>query len=115
MKYRVIERFRGKYSIEAMCEVFEVSRSGYYAWRRRQQKEAKAIPHNSLAALAMPFPPSAACRFFDLPPVNLQNLQLHLTKNAFASAPTHWCGIALTQIMPWTDDGGAEHVIANQI
>ena len=39
MKYRVIERFRGKYSIEAMCKVFEVSRSGYYAWRERQQKE----------------------------------------------------------------------------
>ena len=35
LKYRVIERFRGKYSIEAMCEVFEVSRSGYYAWRNR--------------------------------------------------------------------------------
>ena len=44
----------------------------------------------------MPFPPSAACRFFDLPPVNLQNLPLHLTKNSFASAPTHLCGIALT-------------------
>ena len=41
LKYRVIERFRGKYSIEAMCEVFEVSRGGYYAWRNRQQKEAK--------------------------------------------------------------------------
>ena len=41
LKYRVIGRFRGKYSIEAMCEVFEVSRSGYYAWRNRQQKEAK--------------------------------------------------------------------------
>ena len=41
LKYRVIVRFRGKYSIEAMCEVFEVSRSGYYAWRNRQQKEAK--------------------------------------------------------------------------
>ena len=39
LKYRVIERFRGKYSIEAMCKVFEVSRSGYYAWRGRQQKE----------------------------------------------------------------------------
>ena len=39
LKYRVIERFRGKYSIEAMCKVFEVSRSGYYAWRERQQKE----------------------------------------------------------------------------
>ena len=36
LKYRVIERFRGKYSVEAMGEVFEVSRSGYYAWRKRQ-------------------------------------------------------------------------------
>ena len=33
MKYRVIERFRGKYSVDAMCKVFEVTRSGYYAWR----------------------------------------------------------------------------------
>ena len=41
LKYRVIERFRGKYRVEAMCEVFEVSRSGYYAWRKRQGKEAK--------------------------------------------------------------------------
>ena len=41
LKYRVIERFRGKYSVEAMCEVFEVSRSGYYTWRKRQGKEAK--------------------------------------------------------------------------
>lgn len=41
LKYRVIKRFRGKYSIEAMCEVFEVSRSGYYAWRKRQERTAK--------------------------------------------------------------------------
>ncbi len=47
----------------------------------------------------MPFPPSAACRFFDLPPVNLQNLPFHLTKNSFASAPTHLCGIALTDFI----------------
>ena len=47
----------------------------------------------------MPFLPSAACRFFDLPPVNLQNLPLHLTKNSFASAPTHLCGIALTDFI----------------
>ena len=41
LKYRVIERFRGKYSVEAMCKLFEVSRSGYYSWRKRQGKEAK--------------------------------------------------------------------------
>ena len=29
LKYRVMERFRDKYSIAAMCLVFEVSRSGY--------------------------------------------------------------------------------------
>ena len=41
LKYRVIERFRGKYSIQAMCNLFEVSRSGYYAWRKRQDKPSK--------------------------------------------------------------------------
>lgn len=41
LKYRVIERFRGKYSIEAMCEIFEVSRSGYYDWRKRHEKPPK--------------------------------------------------------------------------
>ncbi|MCI5931688.1 MAG: hypothetical protein MRZ51_00595, partial [Faecalibacterium sp.] len=53
-----------------------------------------ALPHNSSAALAMPFPPSASCRNLDLPPVNLRFLQSHLTKNAFAIAPIHLCGIA---------------------
>ena len=41
LKYRVIERFRGKYPIETMCRIFEVSRSGYYAWRKRQGRPAK--------------------------------------------------------------------------
>ena len=41
LKYRVIERFRGKYSISAMCKLFEVSRSGYYAWRNRREQPNK--------------------------------------------------------------------------
>ena len=55
----------------------------------------KAIPHNSSAALAMSFPPSASCKFLDLHPVNLRNLHLHLTKNPFASRPPHLCGVTL--------------------
>ena len=55
----------------------------------------KATPHNSAARRAMSFPPSAACKFLDLPPVNLRNLHLHLTKNPFAGRPPHLCGVAL--------------------
>ena len=61
----------------------------------------------------MPFPPSAACRFFDLPPVNLQNLPLHLTKNSFASAPTHLCGIALSFDSPLAQ--GFDHLRARYL
>ena len=41
LKYRVIEHFRGKYPIGSMCRMFEVSRSGCYAWRKRQGKPEK--------------------------------------------------------------------------
>ena len=41
LKYRVIERFRNKYPVDEMCRLFEVSRSGYYAWRKRQQTVEK--------------------------------------------------------------------------
>ena len=41
LKYRVIERFRGTYTVEEMCRVFQVSRSGYYSWRARQNKFPK--------------------------------------------------------------------------
>ena len=34
-KYRVIERFKCKYPIQKMCEFFEVSKSGFYKWRKR--------------------------------------------------------------------------------
>ena len=75
-----------------------------YCWRRSYGapficvacNEWKALPHNSSAALAMSFPPSAACKFLYLPPVNLRNLHLHLTKNPFASRPPHLRGVTLT-------------------
>ena len=41
LKYRVIERFRNKNSVQSMCDLFEVSRSGYYAWRNRQEQPSK--------------------------------------------------------------------------
>lgn len=37
MKYAFMQDNTGKFSISAQCEVFGVSRSGYYAWRHRQQ------------------------------------------------------------------------------
>ena len=41
LKYRVIERFRMKYAVKDMCGVFGVSRSGYYAWRKQQERTPK--------------------------------------------------------------------------
>lgn len=35
--YRVIFRFEGKYPLSNMCQVLDVSYSGYYKWRKRQQ------------------------------------------------------------------------------
>ena len=72
-----------EHDIQAMLE--EILRAG----------SIKAPPHNSAARLAMSFPPSASCKFLDLPPVNLRNLHLHLTKNSFASRPPHLCGVTL--------------------
>ena len=39
IKYRVIHRFKDKYSIYDMCKFFNVSRSGYYAWVKKLDKE----------------------------------------------------------------------------
>ena len=38
LKYRVIERFRKKYPVTSLCAILEVSRSGYYAWRKQKHK-----------------------------------------------------------------------------
>jgi transposase InsO family protein len=36
--YRVLLRFEGKYPLGEMCSLLEVSYSGYYKWRKRQQE-----------------------------------------------------------------------------
>jgi len=38
IKYAAIESVRGKYGVSYLCEYFEVSRSGYYAWRKRKDR-----------------------------------------------------------------------------
>ena len=35
MKYQFIADHRDQYPIKLMCQVLEVARSGYYAWRKR--------------------------------------------------------------------------------
>ena len=39
IKYRVIHRFKDKYNVRDMCIFFGVSRSGYYAWMKKVDKE----------------------------------------------------------------------------
>ncbi len=36
MKFRFVKEYRETFWVGSMCRVLEVSRSGYYAWRRRQ-------------------------------------------------------------------------------
>lgn len=35
MKYRLVDQMRGRYRIMKLCQTLGVSRSGYYAWRKR--------------------------------------------------------------------------------
>jgi putative transposase len=41
IKYIAIAQNAGKYPVKEMCEFFEVSRSGYYAFLKRQDRSAK--------------------------------------------------------------------------
>lgn len=41
VKFRVIYRFKDRYPIKQMCKFFQVSRSGYYAWIGRMEREDK--------------------------------------------------------------------------
>ena len=39
MRYGCIERHRGEFPVALMCRVLEVTRSGFYAWRKREPSE----------------------------------------------------------------------------
>ncbi len=39
MRYRFIERERQSYPVERLCKMMEVSRSGFYGWRRRPKSK----------------------------------------------------------------------------
>lgn len=41
IKFTAISRYASKYSIKGMCTFFKVSRSGYYAFRKRQGQPSK--------------------------------------------------------------------------
>lgn len=43
MKYAVIARHRDEYPVRLMCRVLEVAPAGYYAWRNRAARPARAI------------------------------------------------------------------------
>jgi len=55
----------------------------------------KGIPHKRAACLAAPFPPCTSCKFLDLPPASLRNLQACLTEDSLASQPPLLCGNSL--------------------
>jgi transposase InsO family protein len=39
MRYRFIHRHRRRFPVGRICALLEVSRSGYYGWRRRPESE----------------------------------------------------------------------------
>ena len=41
IKFAAISRYASKYTIKGMCEFFKVSRSGYYAFRKKQGQPSK--------------------------------------------------------------------------
>jgi putative transposase len=39
VKFQLVDAEKANYPVEILCRVLEISRSGYYAWRRRPQSE----------------------------------------------------------------------------
>ena len=50
IKYEAIEVNKAKYSVALMCRFFEVSRSGYYASRKRKDRPERDVSIRMLIA-----------------------------------------------------------------
>ena len=50
IKYEAIEVNKAKYSVALMCRFFEVSCSGYYAWRKRKERPDRDVSIRILIA-----------------------------------------------------------------
>ena len=46
--YEFFQKIKDQYPIEKMCKVFEVSRSGFYKWRKRMNTESERHPLDQL-------------------------------------------------------------------
>ena len=66
VKYRVIHRFKGKYNVRDMCIFFRVSRSGYYTWTRKANKEQKERSRQSCNSTVTKAFPTLQRGFFKL-------------------------------------------------
>ncbi len=47
MKYELMQEHRNRFRLKSMCKVLKVSRSGYYAWRKRMPSK-RVIANNKL-------------------------------------------------------------------
>ncbi len=50
MRFAFLEEHREMYAVLRLCQVLEVSRSGYYAWRKRPMSAAETVPQASADA-----------------------------------------------------------------
>lgn len=47
MRYPFLKECEGQFSVTALCRVMEVTRSGYYAWRKRAQEPGPRQKENA--------------------------------------------------------------------
>ena len=51
MKYEFIQEHRDRFRLTSMCNVLKVSRSGYYAWRKRLPSKREIANHKLLCSI----------------------------------------------------------------